>query len=89
MNAKVLIQGMKFVAKENLICNEIKVLIAFFEEEEKTSYTFSDLAEKLKLPKTTIQGAVRGLGLRRLLVFAGKTVSGSHIYQVNPSILED
>ncbi|KKL97099.1 hypothetical protein LCGC14_1837840 [marine sediment metagenome] len=85
MNAETLIDGMKFAKKHNLTQKEIEVLVPFLE----TFHTTAEVAELLKMHKTSLHHIIQRLKLKCLLILKDRDSKGTNLYEFNQAQIED
>ena len=79
MSSEVLIPGLEFAKEFELTQREISVLIPFLEK----PYTTLELADFLKVNKTTLHHLIQRLKLKQLLVLKERDAKGTNLYEFN------
>jgi DNA-binding MarR family transcriptional regulator len=85
MSSEVLVPGLRFAKKHSLTQKEIEVLVPFLEK----PYTTAELADVLKVNKTTLHHIIQRLKLKSLLVLKNRDEKGTNLYEFNLSQLAE
>lgn len=82
MSKETLILGLEFAHEHELTQKEIGILLKFMDR----AYTTTELAEELKINKSTLHGLIFRLKLKSLLILENSDSKGTFKYAINPKI---